>query len=159
LAAASCIVMLAASVPISFGGWGLRELSAVVALQAIGVSSTSALLTALLIGFLSLAVVASMAAFVMVGWRPKATPPIVTAGLAPDYTAVLDWVLPPVAATAVFFQIYLPVNGGQISVNLADPVVVVGASLFALHHVGKGWPSWTNAGAWVAATTAAIFLS
>ena len=46
LAAASCIVMLAASLPISFGGWGLRELSAVVALQAIGLTSASALLIA-----------------------------------------------------------------------------------------------------------------
>jgi uncharacterized membrane protein YbhN (UPF0104 family) len=67
LAAASCIVMLAASLPVSFGGWGLRELSAVVALQAIGLSAASALLTALLIGFLSLAVIAGTAVFIMLG--------------------------------------------------------------------------------------------
>jgi uncharacterized membrane protein YbhN (UPF0104 family) len=67
LAAASCIVMLAASLPVSFGGWGLRELSAVVALQAIGLSSASALLVALLIGFLSLTVIVATAVVIMMG--------------------------------------------------------------------------------------------
>src|SRR6185503_486409 len=70
-AAAACIVMLAASLPVSFGGWGLRELSAVVALQAIGLSSASALVIALLIGVLSLVVIAGMALVVMLGWEPK----------------------------------------------------------------------------------------
>jgi hypothetical protein len=162
LAAASCIVMLAASLPISFGGWGLRELSAVVALQAIGLSSASALVIALVIGFVSLAVVAGLAAFIMVGWKPRVLPAPANAGtVAPDYTAALDWVLPLMAATAVFFQIYIPTGSGRISVNLADPVVVLGASLLVLHHIGKGWPAWRlpYLCAWVAASSAVILLS
>jgi uncharacterized membrane protein YbhN (UPF0104 family) len=39
LVAAAAIVMLAASLPISLGGWGMREFSAVVALGAVGVSA------------------------------------------------------------------------------------------------------------------------
>ncbi len=39
LVAASAVVMFAASVPISLAGWGVRELSAIVALGAIGMSS------------------------------------------------------------------------------------------------------------------------
>jgi hypothetical protein len=162
LAAASCIIMLAASLPISFGGWGLRELSAVVALQAIGLSSASALLIALLIGVLSLAVIAGTAIVIMVGWRPAARSGVVAASPAtPDYTAALDWLLPLMAVTAVFFQIYIPSGNGQISVNLADPLVILGAGLFALHHIGKGWPAWRvpGTGIWIAAASAVILLS
>jgi O-antigen ligase len=141
-AAAACIVMLAASLPISFGGWGLRELSAIVALQAIGLSSASALLIALLIGFLSLAVIAGMAILVMLG-RSEAAPPraAIPATRVPDYVAVLDWSLPLVAATAVFFQIYLPTASGPLSVNLADPVVMIAAVLFLLRY-GRHRPDW-----------------
>jgi O-antigen ligase/uncharacterized membrane protein YbhN (UPF0104 family) len=162
LAAASCIVMLAASLPVSFGGWGLRELSAVVALQAIGLSSASALVIALLIGFLSFAVIAGMAIVVMLGWEPTAGPRAATSDrAAPDYSAALDWALPLMAATALFFQIYLPTGDGRISVNLADPVVMLGASVFALHHLGKGWPVWriAHANAWVAGGSAVVLLS
>ncbi len=59
LAAAASVIMFAASLPISFGGWGMREMSAIFALQAVGLSSASALLVALLIGVLSIAVVAA----------------------------------------------------------------------------------------------------
>ncbi|MBX9845491.1 MAG: flippase-like domain-containing protein [Xanthobacteraceae bacterium] len=162
LAAASCIVMLAASLPVSFGGWGLRELSAVVALQAIGLSSASALLVALLIGFLSLTVVAATAVVVMIGWKPgQAVPSSSAASERPDYAAAMDWLLPLAAATAVFFQIHIPTGSGRISVNLADPVVVVGAVLFVLHHVGQGWPQWRIGGVtrWIGATTAVLALA
>jgi O-antigen ligase len=164
LAAASCIVMLAASLPVSFGGWGLRELSAVVALQAIGLSAASALLTALLIGFLSLAVIAGTAVFIMLGRdTPAAAQPAqqaLPAAATPDYTAALDWSLPLIAATAVFFQIYIPTGGGPISVNLADPVVMIAAVLFVLRYF-KAWPNWpiAHTSAHVAAATAVIFAS
>jgi hypothetical protein len=162
LAAASCIVMLAASLPISFGGWGLRELSAVVALQAIGLSSASALLVALLIGFLSLAVIAGTALVILVGWEPRQALPAVSGASARfDHTAALDWLLPLAAATVVFFQIYVPTANGRISVNLADPIAVIGGVLFVLHHVGKAWPRWRvpHVAAWVVAASAVLTLS
>ena len=162
LAAASCIVMLAASLPISFGGWGLRELSAVVALQAIGLSSASALLVALLIGFLSLAVIAGTAMVILLGWESKETQSAVS-GASPgfDTAAALDWLLPLAAASAVFFQIYIPTANGRISVNLADPVAVIGGVLFVLYHIGKGWPQWRTSyvAAWAAAASAVLALS
>ena len=43
LVAASVVVTFVASLPISFAGWGVRELSAVLALGAIGVRSEAAL--------------------------------------------------------------------------------------------------------------------
>ena len=102
--------MLAASLPVSFGGWGLRELSAVVALQAIGLSSASALLVALLIGFLSL--VADRCDrdrhHDRLGSRRRRCRCLPPAQDSRDYAAALDWLLPLAAATAVFFQIYIP---------------------------------------------------
>jgi hypothetical protein len=160
LAAASCIVMLAASLPISFGGWGLRELSAVVALQAIGLSSASALLTALLIGALSLGVIVALPLVIMAGGGPAPAggPAAITRAAMPDYTAALDWVLPTLAASAVLFQLHIPTDNDLINVNLADPVVMLGASLFVLRHFRTGWPVWRvpHAGTWLVAATAVI---
>ena len=61
----------------------------------------------------------------------------------------------------MFFQIHVPTGSGRISVNLADPIVVVGAVLFVLHHVGKGWPQWRIPGVtrWIAATSAVLALA
>ncbi len=132
LIAASCIVMFAASLPISMGGWGLRELSAVVALQLIGLSSASALVIALMIGLMSLAVLAVIALAFMIGDMRPATPVVQTPAKTPDYAAALDWLLPLAAVTAVFFQIHVPTAGGKLNVNLADPVVLVAAALFVL---------------------------
>jgi O-antigen ligase len=86
---------------------------------------------------------------------------VIADAATPDYGAALDWLLPLMAATAVFFQIYIPTGSGRISVNLADPVVILGASLLVLHHFGKGWPAWRipHLGIWIAASSTVILLS
>jgi Lysylphosphatidylglycerol synthase TM region/O-Antigen ligase len=142
LAAASCVIMFAASLPISLGGWGMREMSAVVALQAVGLPSASALLLALLIGVLSIAVVAATAALQLLPERRHAPASGVAAMPAIDYTMVLDWLVPIAAATAVFFQIYVPVGGNKLNVNLADPLVLIGAAMFVLRQIKDGRPAW-----------------
>ena len=142
LAAAATVIMFAASLPISLGGWGMREMSAVVALQAIGLSSASALLLALLIGVLSVVVVGVTAVLLMPGGGNSAAPRAAAAAAAPDYTLLLDWMVPIAAATAVFFQIYVPAGRGNLNVNLADPVALIGVALFCLRQFGHGAPTW-----------------
>ena len=162
LIAASCIVMFAASLPISMGGWGLRELSAVVALQLIGLSSASALVVALVIGLTSLAVLAVTAIAFMIGDVRPAARAIQVPAQRPDYAAALDWLLPLAAATAVFFQFHVPVAGGKLNVNLADPVALVAAALFVLRHgAARTWPRWRvpHMTAYAAATCAVILFS
>ena len=61
LAGAAALVMFAASIPISFAGWGMREMSAVAAMSTIGMPADRALTIALLIGLLSLAIAAVLA--------------------------------------------------------------------------------------------------
>jgi hypothetical protein len=162
LIAASCIVMFAASLPISMGGWGLRELSAVVALQLIGLSSASALVIALMIGLSSLAVLAVTALAFMIGDVRPAAPVMQAPSKAPDYAAALDWLLPLAAVTAVFFQIHVPTTAGKLNVNLADPVALVAAALFVLRCViTRSLPQWRVAdmNGFALAGCAVIFLS
>jgi len=143
LIAASCIVMFAASLPVSMGGWGLRELSAVVALQLIGLSSASALVVALMIGLMSLAVLAVIAVTFMIADTKPAVPAIQAPSKTPDYAAALDWLIPLAVATAVFFQIHIRTAGAKLNVNLADPAVLVAAALFGLRHAAaRTWPRW-----------------
>jgi len=142
LAAGAALVMFAASLPISFAGWGMRELSAIVALGTIGVSADASFAVAAMIGLISLSVVGLMAV-TAIGNFHLSTP--IYSGAQPlpiDFGSLLKYGLPLAAATAVFFQVFVPVNQGAINVNLADPAVILGGSLFVVHNFGRGWPRW-----------------
>ncbi len=143
LIAASAIVMFATSVPISLAGWGMREMSAVVGLGAIGVPAHAALTAAVMIGISSLLVVGVFAAVSLPEFRGKKHPARAQSRHSIDYYRVLDWVLPLGAATLVLFQIYVPVQAGLLNVNLADPLAILGGVLFILACVRLGrWPHW-----------------
>jgi hypothetical protein len=144
LIAASTLVMFAASVPISLAGWGLREVSAVYALGAIGVPFQVSLVVALLIGFSSIAV---MAFIVVVTSRLIRIERIAIQGetaettvSAANHASFLNWFIPLFAASAVFFQIYVPVGAGNLNVNLADSVILFGGALFAMRVLARGVP-------------------
>jgi uncharacterized membrane protein YbhN (UPF0104 family) len=143
LVAASAVVMFAASVPISLAGWGVRELSAVMALGAIGMPASGALTTAIIIGAGSLL---AMGAIFVLSMHDKGEEVLAAESesvAAIDYSQALGWILPLMAAVFVLFQIYLPIGSGLLNVNLADPVVILGGSLFVLRAVGrKQFPSW-----------------
>ena len=143
LVAASAVVMFAASVPVSLAGWGVRELSAVMALGAIGMPASGALTTAIIIGAGSLL---AMGAIFVLSMHDKGEVAIASGTdsvAAIDYSQALGWVLPLMAAVFVLFQIYLPIGSGLLNVNLADPAVILGGSLFVLRAIGqKRLPSW-----------------
>ena len=142
LAAASALVMFAASLPVSFAGWGMRELSAILALGTLGVGAEASFAVAALVGLTAISVVGLMAASSLRHGRlPAPVQPYVD-GPPIDFAAMLDYALPIIATTAVFFQVFVPVANGMINVNLADPVVILGGALFVLHRVRKGWPRW-----------------
>lgn len=163
VAAASAVVMLAASLPISLAGWGVREVSAVLALGAIGMPAEEAFVVAAAVGIVSMAAVGLLSACTASSWRGSAnaqsgdsTP--ATTNI--DYGAFLSWILPIGAATAVFFQVYAPTGqGGRININFADPAAVIGGSLFVVWAIrDRQWPAWRLPGfnAHVLAATAAI---
>jgi hypothetical protein len=146
LIAASAIVMFATSVPISLAGWGMREMSAVVGLGAIGVPAHAALTAAVMIGIGSLLVIGVFAGVSLPDYKAKKQPTQTQAAKSIDYYRVLAWVLPIGAATLVLFQIYVPVQSGLLNVNLADPLAMLGGVLFILTSARLGHlPHWRAA--------------
>ena len=143
LLAASAVVMFAASVPISLAGWGVREMSAIVSLGAIGMAGNDALTAAIVIGAGSML---SMVVILMGGLlrstkdRPLTEPKMVK---SIDYEQAFAWCLPITAAVLVLFQIYVPIRSGLLNVNLADPVAMLAGALFVLHAIKeRQLPRW-----------------
>lgn len=141
LAAAAALVMLAASLPISMAGWGIREMSAIYVLGTLGISADISFMVAFSIGMGSLGVVAALA---LIGLRDNAAPalPHEPSSRSANFATLIDTVLPIGAATAVFFQLFVPVNSGLISVNLADPIVIIAGCIFAYNHFRQRPPQW-----------------
>ena len=143
LAAATAVVMLAAALPISLAGWGIRELSAIYALGIIGLPKEKALVVAVVVGCAALVVVGVLAVAALLASNRGTAPPAAIPRAPIDYSALLAWSIPVAAATAVFFQIYVPLAQAPLNVNLADPVVLVGAVLFVAAAIrARRVPSW-----------------
>jgi O-antigen ligase/uncharacterized membrane protein YbhN (UPF0104 family) len=142
LVAAASIVMLSASLPISLGGWGVREISAIVVLGVVGLSKAAALTVAVMIGGGSLLVVGVLALATLDGaLRRNPLSAISSSGV--DYSALLSTILPIIAAIAVLFQVFLPTSGGMVNVNLADPVAILAGALFAISYIKqRDLPVW-----------------
>lgn len=144
LSAASLIVMFAAALPISFAGWGIREVSAVYAYGTVGIGTDQALATSILVGALSLAALALVSAGAYLG---HLFPRVSQATIAPidekvarrsaELTRGLAVVIPLLAGLLVFFQVYAPTDAGRINLNLADPVAIGGAIVFLSLYVRK----------------------
>ena len=138
LGAASVIIMLAASFPISFAGWGVRELGAVFAFGFVGVDSSHALAVSITIGILSIAAIAVLTGVVLLWFTPArvaasnglqiASPPHV------DLSRFLFLAVPTAAAIVIMFHVWLPVGVGFVNTNLADPMALMGGILFLLHY-------------------------
>ncbi len=161
---ASLMVMFLASLPISFSGWGIREMSAVVALSAIGVPSGAALAISIMIGILALAVVIVLAGTTLAIPAPRRVKQRAswqTINSTVRLDALVAWTLPIAAATAAFFQIYVPSGNGFLNVNLADPIAILGGIIFVTYFLGKSWPQWRlpELNFYVIAATVVIVLS
>jgi hypothetical protein len=161
---ASVIVMFAASLPISFSGWGVRELSAVLALSVIGVSSGAALTISAMVGVLALAVVVVLAILALAvpssGHVSRGNAQR-NAKASIDIDAVVAWILPLAAGTMVFFQIHIPSGSGLLNVNVADPIAILGGCIFVYYFLGKSWPEWRLPGLnfFIVATSAVVILA
>ena len=143
LIAASAVVMFAASVPISFAGWGVREMSAVATLGAIGVAGHAAFTTAVLIGTGSLLAMGVTAILSLPGSVKAGRQDTESAAKSVDYSRALSWFLPLAAATLVLFQIHVPLDSALLNVNLADPIALVGGALFILNAIKqRALPKW-----------------
>src|SRR3546814_9484929 len=141
LMAASAVVMFAASLPISFAGWGVREISAVFALGTVGVEPAAALVTAVLIGIGSLSVVAILAG-VSLGRKGEDVPVTPTPRPTIDYAHLLSMSVPLAVAGLILFQVHVPIEIGYLNINLADPFAMLGGAFFIITVVAlpRRWP-------------------
>lgn len=143
LAAAATLVMFAASIPISFAGWGVREMSAVGALGTIGMSAPAALTVAVTIGALSIICATLLAAVSFTrSKKPIDVPKRGTPEIGARHDAVLSATLPILVACLVFFQIHVPTNTTAINFNVADPFAIICGVLFLLQAWRAGAPKW-----------------
>jgi hypothetical protein len=121
----------------------VREMSAIVALGAIGVAGNAALTAAIVIGagsMLSMAVISMGGLWGSSKDRPVTEPQAVKSF---DYEQALAWCLPIIVAVFVLFQIYVPIRSGLLNVNLADPVAMLAGVLFVLQAIKqRQLPQW-----------------
>lgn len=146
LFSAAAIISFAASMPISVGGWGVRELTAVYVMGQLGVSAADAIAVSVLIGVLSTLVVIGVGPFainkgqnheaeIMGGCRQNSR--------ASDLERSAAWVLGFSVAVAVFFQVHVTLPGGAINVNLADPLAMLALAAVGLHCLfSRSLPAW-----------------
>lgn len=143
IAAAAAIVMLAASLPISLAGWGIRELSAIYTLGIIGFDREEALVVGVVIGTVSLVVMIVLAAVSMIPGAARKPVSSISPDIATDPATLLAWCIPVLAATAIFFQVHVPLSASALNVNLADPIAITGGALFVFGMVrNRMWPAW-----------------
>lgn len=143
--AASFIVSFAASFPISAGGWGVREWASVHLLAVLGAPPSAALAGSLAVGACSSLALVGAIPFLWGDWcRKCASGKRLESGkIHVTVEKCVSWVLPFSAIVAVFFQIHVPLTGGMVNVNLADPFALLAFTAVLLNAVQKRiFPHW-----------------
>ena len=143
LAAVSTIVMLAAALPISFAGWGVRELSAAYTFAFVGLVPESGLTMSVAVGLLSLIALAMKLIFAFLIKPKHGQVPLgaLSGGsVSHVFTKLVSWGIPVFVAALIVFQARLVTHTGWVTFNLADPFAIVGGMIFALlAFTGRGW--------------------
>lgn len=143
--AAAALIGLAASMPVTVNGWGVRELAAVYVLGKLGISAADAVTVSVVIGLCSTSVILAAVSF---SFRKR----LLSESLKPQYAiphSVIEiekaaaWIFGMAVAVAVFFQIHLKLPEGAINVNLADPFAILSLATLALHILlSRQTPIW-----------------
>ena len=137
IVSAIAVIMFASSLPISFSGWGVRELSSIQILGAIGVSSSYSVTTAIAIGLLSLVVLIlfSLAGmWLFVRRRDGATCAVVEprTGTGIEWTSFTALLVALSTSVLIFFQIRIATGSGAITANVSDAIALTALGLTAL---------------------------
>lgn len=165
LVAAAAIVSFAASMPLSVGGWGIRELAAVMVFGQLGVDAATAMAGSVTVGLCStLAILITST-----GLLKQSTPssPQSTVGIPMridrhDMERSASWLLGMTTVALVFFQVHLGLNGHTVNVNVGDPFAMLALAGVALQAMSqRAPPSWTLGGfnAWLLCFSIALSLA
>lgn len=135
LVAALTIVMFTTSLPISFSGWGIRELSAAAALTLVGVPPAMAVAVAVAVGVLSLVVMFMFGGLGLLLMGKRSAPPAAVQGSSRMLVKWDSLILQGCAffcAVLLFFQLRIPLQKGELTVAMSDIPAVIGGSIVAL---------------------------
>lgn len=143
---AAAVVSFLAGLPVSFGGWGLREVSSVYVLSVLGGTSASALAASILLGLISTAAVLILFPLLLIKSKlseidldKKSS--CNSGAINVEDTAV--WILTLMVGVLVFFQLHVQVGSGYLNVNLADPFAILIFSIVLLDVIIKReLPRW-----------------
>lgn len=145
LFAAAAIISLAASMPITVNGWGVRELAAVYVLGKLGIPAADAVAVSVIIGLCSTLVILAAAPFAIKKspMSESVKPLAVTVHPVSEIEKSAAWILGMVVAVAVFFQVHLSLPGGVVNLNLADPFAILALAAVGLHALfSRQTPAW-----------------
>ena len=133
---ATLIVIFAAALPISLNGWGVRELSAVMVLGAVGIDAPVAFAAALLVGLLSLGVtsIISLPGLWWVLFRGRGSHADTRNVHQPsspksNWNAWLIMACGTMIAVTIFFQVRIQNEDSVITANIADGFALVGSAV------------------------------
>lgn len=136
--AAAALISFAASMPITINGWGVREIASVFVLGKLGIPAADGITVSILIGVSSTLVI--LAASPLTFLKKPASRSVtnrdpVAASTVPGLEKAAAWLLGMAVALMVFFQIHSELNGGFLSLNLADPFAILALTAVALYCV------------------------
>lgn len=137
IVSAITVVMFAASLPISFSGWGVRELSSVQILGAIGIGSSIAVTTAITIGLISLVVLvifSFLGMWLLARRSGSAEPAAIERGIGEgiEWTSFTALFIAFSTSVLIFFQVRIATDGGAVTANVSDIVAITALGLTAL---------------------------
>lgn len=146
LIAAASVVSFAASLPISMGGWGVREGTAAYVFHSFGLPAADAVLVSILIGLCSnLVLMGAVPLLSRLRTKPSsiAVGTVNQTGTATSPARIGAWILALLVLCFTFFQAYIPFPGGVINVNLADPFALLALSVVILQSIStRSLPAW-----------------
>lgn len=148
LLSAAAITSFVASLPISFAGWGPRELAAIYTLGLFGVPSKEALSASILCGVLSIISVLLLSLWSLTRERynhknnsSPTTAQKATQGISMPNTAA--WIFAMAIALLIFFQLHVTLVNTSININLSDLFAVLALTATVLYCISeRKLPRW-----------------
>ena len=150
LLAAATVISFAASLPISFGGWGPRELTTVYVLGKLGVAPADALAASIVIGMGSMFTTILVAGITLSVNRYSGDSIGRCLGVSTDEAEMMialekkaAWIIGFSVALSVFFQLHVTWSEAVVNLNLADPFAILALGALILQAVfERKWPFW-----------------
>lgn len=161
LIACGAIVSFAASIPLSVGGWGIREVASVFVLGQLGVDAADAMAASVMVGVCSTLAVflTSPLSLALKSDSGGGTARTSREAQTMKLDGVASWLLGMGVVVLVFFQVHVPLRGTVVNLNLGDPLALLAFAAVSLTLVqARALPQWRLPGlnAWLALFTAVL---